>query len=358
MLNTYGRGSVILLVYEDNADNNATLARETGAQAITLDEFSGNHLANDPNIVIRVALSNLDTVRKLKAVLANRGKGRRIFLVDLDKRVTSVHAAVLGADVLLAEPASSAEINKAVREQLNLPADSPHSVAVMNSIGAGITALDASFKAIIAGAQLDTEGAQLASEQIADAVTLAGINDWLATVKGYHFGTFQHCMLVTGMASAFGSKTGMSRQDVMRLTLAGLLHDIGKAVVPLRILDKPGALDPDEQAIMQVHPVAGYDYLKQHSTIDAQTLASVRHHHEALDGSGYPDHLAGEQIDDLTRIITICDIYAALIEKRSYKEAKTPRQALTILNAMAADGKVEASLVRALGNIVMGTKVV
>lgn len=358
MLNTYGRPSVILLVHEDKSEHNATLALQTGARAIALDEFSQSHLANDPNIVIRVALANLDTVRKLKTVLAHRGNGRRIFLVDPDKRVTSVHASVLGADVLLPEPASALEINRAVRKQLNLPAHSPHSATVMSSISAGVDALDASFKAIVAGTQLDTDGAQLASEQIADAVALAGINDWLATVRGYHLGTFQHCMLVTGVASSFGSKTGMSRQDVMRLTLAGLLHDIGKAVVPLRILDKPGALDEDEQVIMRLHPLAGYDYLKQHSTIDAQTLSSVRHHHEALDGSGYPDGLIGTDIDDLTRIITICDIYAALIERRSYKEARTPRQALAILNGMAADGKVEASLVRALSAIVIGQKVV
>lgn len=354
MLNTYGRPSVILLVHEENSEQNAALALQTGARAIMLDEFSDRHLANDPNIVIRVSLSNLDTVRKLKTVLAHRGKGRRIFLVDPDKRVSSVHASVLGADVLLPEPANAREINRAVREQLNLPPDSPHSAAVMSSIGAGVDALDASFKAIVAGAQLDTDGAHEASEQIASAVALTGINDWLATVKGYHLGTFQHCMLVTGVASAFGSKTGMSRQDVMRLTMAGLLHDIGKAVVPLRILDKPGALDPDELVIMQLHPVAGYDYLSQHSMLDVQTLSSVRHHHEALDGSGYPDGLKGAEIDDLTRIITICDIYSALVERRSYKEAKTPKQALAILNGMAADGKVEASLVRALGAIVSG----
>lgn len=352
MLGNYDRASAVLLVYEGSAPQNVSLARETGARAVALADFSDKDLAGDPSLAVRVALNNIDSVHKLKPILARRGTGCRIFFIDPANRLTRVHADVLGADVLLPEPASAQAINSAMRKHLNLPEDSPHASAMMSSIDAGVEALDASFRALAAGTALDTEGAALASQQIADAVSLAGIDDWLATVKGYHFGTFQHCMLVTGVASAFGSKTGMARQDVMRLTLAGLLHDIGKAMVPLHILDKPGALDAEETRIMRQHPVTGYDYLNRHSGIDAETLSSVRHHHEALDGSGYPDGLAGAQIDDLTRIITICDIYAALVEKRSYKEAKTPRQAMTILNALASAGKVEASLVRALGGIV------
>lgn len=355
MPSSHGRGSAVLLVCEEYSPQNAALSRETGAGCVSLAELSDKHLADDPNLVVRVALSNIGSVRRLKSILARRGSGFRIFFVDPANRVTSVHAQVLGADVLLPEPASADAINRAMRQHLNLPDDNPHTAEMMRSIDAGVKALDASFQAMVAGAALDTDGAVLASEQIADAVAMAGVDDWLATVKGYHFGTFQHCMLVTGVASAFGSKTGMARQDVMRLTLAGLLHDIGKATVPLQILDKPGALDAQETRIMRQHPVTGYDYLSRRSEIDAETLSSVRHHHEALDGSGYPDGLAGAQIDDLTRIITICDIYAALVEKRSYKEAKTPRQAMAILEAMAGAGKVEASLVRALGGIVTTT---
>jgi HD-GYP domain-containing protein (c-di-GMP phosphodiesterase class II) len=81
-------------------------------------------------------------------------------------------------------------------------------------------------------------------------------------------------------------------------------------------------------------------------------LDAVRHHHEYLDGSGYPDGLQGQQINDLSRILTVCDTYGALIEQRAYKAATPPAEALEILAKMAKDGKVEYSLVRALGHCV------
>jgi HD-GYP domain-containing protein (c-di-GMP phosphodiesterase class II) len=82
--------------------------------------------------------------------------------------------------------------------------------------------------------------------------------------------------------------------------------------------------------------------------VDRETLDAIRHHHEYLDGSGYPDGLAAQQIGDLTRIMTVCDIYGALVERRAYKAAKSPEAALDILTNMAKDGKVEGDLVRAL----------
>jgi HD-GYP domain-containing protein (c-di-GMP phosphodiesterase class II) len=84
------------------------------------------------------------------------------------------------------------------------------------------------------------------------------------------------------------------------------------------------------------------------------TLKAIRHHHEYLDGSGYPDGLTANQIGDLTRIMTVCDVYGALVERRAYKAPKTPDAALDILIGMAKDGKVELDLVRALRHCVSG----
>ena len=81
-------------------------------------------------------------------------------------------------------------------------------------------------------------------------------------MRRYHEGTFQHCLLVTGMAVGFALDIKFSDADVKRLGLAATLHDIGKARIPLAILDKPGRLDPGEQEIMKRHPVIGYELLK------------------------------------------------------------------------------------------------
>ncbi|RYG23233.1 MAG: HD domain-containing protein, partial [Burkholderiales bacterium] len=217
----------------------------------------------------------------------------------------------------------------------------------------GMSVLDDGFRSLLARAIFNSASAQDASGRIADAIGGVGAAQWLATVRSYHVGTYQHCLLVTGVASAFATGLGLSRGDVVTLTLAGMLHDIGKADVPVEILDKSGALTDEEVAILRRHPISGYDYLSGFSSLAADSLRSVRHHHEMLDGSGYPDKLRGKEIDDITRIVTICDIYAALIERRAYKEPKKPEQAMAALSALAAAGKVEATLVRELGRIML-----
>ncbi|WP_240232941.1 HD-GYP domain-containing protein [Devosia lacusdianchii] len=342
----------LLLVTDRVADARiSALAKSLGAEPVHIDAFGAGYLAHDPSMIFDVDLRRIDLVRKLKGVLLRRGGGCRLFIVDPDSRVTTVHASVLGADMTLPRPAKASEINAAIRKHFGVSTARIDDEAVARSIEAGVEALDQSFRSMTENAPLDTTSVLNASGQIAEAVSELGVDDWLATVKGYHVGTFQHCMLVTGVAAAFASRAGMARRDVVRLTVAGLLHDIGKAVVPIELLDKPTALTPEEMAIVRMHPVTGYNYLAASSTISPDALRSVRHHHEFLDGTGYPDGLSGSEIDDLTRIITICDIYSALIERRSYKEPKSPVQAMVILNAMAAAGKLETSLVRELGRI-------
>src|SRR5262249_42521070 len=151
-----------------------------------------------------------------------------------------------------------------------------------------------------------------------------------------------------------GHKTGMRRSDVLTLTTAGLLHDVGKAEVPLAILDKPGKLTDEEFAVMKEHPVIGYEYARFQGSLCTDVLKAIRHHHEYLDGSGYPDALLGQGIDDLTRIMTICDVYGALVERRAYKAPKTPGEAIDILTAMAKQGKLESEVVSALDRCVVG----
>ena len=107
--------------------------------------------------------------------------------------------------------------------------------------------------------------------------------------------------------------------------MAATLHDIGKARIPLAILDKPARLDPGEEEIMRSHPVIGYELLKGLAGITPEILDGVRHHHEYLDGSGYPDGLTAPKISDLVRLLTISDIFAALIEFAAIPAANVAR---------------------------------
>jgi putative nucleotidyltransferase with HDIG domain len=177
------------------------------------------------------------------------------------------------------------------------------------------------------------------------------LSDWLATVRRHHEGTYQHCLLVTGIAVDFGLSLGVPKKDVERLYSSAMFHDIGKATIPLAVLDKPGRLDPAERALIETHPAAGYETLKSNGTISAEILDAVRHHHEYLDGSGYPDQLCAESISDIVRVLTIADIFAALIEERRYRAPISRAEAYNILCGMK--GKLEKPLVAAFKEVAL-----
>ena len=107
-----------------------------------------------------------------------------------------------------------------------------------------------------------------------------------------------------------------------------MLHDIGKARIPLAILEKPGPLDENEMAVMRQHPQFGLDALGSVSGIHKEMADVVIHHHEYLDGSGYPHGLRGSEISDLVRMITIADVFAALIDRRMWDIAPVAAAAL------------------------------
>ena len=170
------------------------------------------------------------------------------------------------------------------------------------------------FSAINHGQSIDISEAENITSHVITGIERDGLTAWLDNVRRYHEGTFQHCLLVTGIAVGFAIEIGFADLDVKRLGMAATLHDIGKAQIPLSILDKPGRLDPEEDAIMKRHPVIGHELLKDIPDISPEILDGVRHHHEYLDGSGYPDALTAKDISDLVRLLTISDIFAALIE--------------------------------------------
>ncbi len=187
--------------------------------------------------------------------------------------------------------------------------------------------------------------------EIIGSVGDTGAANWLDTVRGHHEGTFQHCLLVAGVAAAYAARHLRGTRMARRLTDAALLHDIGKARVPLHVLDKPGRLDEAEFELVRSHPRAAVDYLAATPGLEAEVLDAILHHHEALDGSGYPDGIGGSRITALTRILTVCDIFAALVERRAYKPPLSDEDAIAILVDGALDGKLDYVRVRSLAEV-------
>jgi putative nucleotidyltransferase with HDIG domain len=207
------------------------------------------------------------------------------------------------------------------------------------------------FSAALSGKAVDIGRAKCSAGKIADNIAEDGLSNWLETVRRHHEGTYQHCLLVTGIAIDFGLSLGLAKRDIERLHTAAMFHDIGKAKIPPAILDKPGRLDAGERALIETHPVAGYDVLKGNAGISPEVLDAVRHHHEYLDGSGYPDALCAASISDVVRILTISDIFAALIEHRVYKPIMSREQAYEIIRSM--HGKLEMPLVTAFREVAL-----
>jgi putative nucleotidyltransferase with HDIG domain len=220
---------------------------------------------------------------------------------------------------------------------------------VPQPVSRGILAGDAALRELFAFSQsdvpLDRGVVDAAAVTMVEGVSAARMGHWIEGVRQHHDQTYQHCLLVTGIAVCYGDVLGLMQSDREMLSLVGLLHDVGKAQVPISVLDKPTALDGRELQLIRRHPGAGAARLSETGDIDAKVLAAVRSHHEYLDGSGYPDGLMGQNIGDMVRLLTICDVFGALVERRSYKAPMSGDDAYSVLLGM--EGKLDLALVRA-----------
>lgn len=164
------------------------------------------------------------------------------------------------------------------------------------------------------------------------------------SVEAKHSVTDEHTGQLADYAAKLGQNLGMTEEELEELRLGCLLHDIGKVAVPDSILLKPQRLSAEETEIVRQHPVTGERICAPLKSLRG-ILPIIRHHHERMDGSGYPDGLSGEEIPLKARILQIADVYDALIKERPYREALSSEEALEILRREAAQGWLDAALV-------------
>lgn len=168
----------------------------------------------------------------------------------------------------------------------------------------------------------------------------------LATLKNKDDYTFFHSVSVSIFMIALGKKLNFTQEELTHAGTAGLLHDVGKGCIPDAILNKPDGLTSTEYAIMKKHPELGYKILLQSGYSDSEALQVVLHHHERLDGKGYPGLFKGDEINKLTRMGAIADVYDAVTSDRSYHKAIPPSAALGIL-VESGGTHFDANIVRA-----------
>lgn len=297
--------------------------------------------------VLDVNLKDVPRLLTIKQWLEKKPKdGKAIFVVDKASHVEVTRAHAVGAAQVLQRPLEKQKLLASLLGEFSaLSQVSPEFLKKAGpGVNAGLSCLQNAFQAACLGERLDAKSIEAAGEQIIDQIGTDGLAEWVEIVRNHHSQTYQHCLLVTGVAVSFAQHLGFAQKDKMRLSLAGMLHDIGKAKIPVAILEKPGPLDQAELAVMRQHPQFGTDALAGLPDISAEMRDIVLHHHEYLDGSGYPHGLKGTEISDVVRLMTISDIFGALIERRSYKPPLSGIAAYKILRDMGP--KLDVDLVR------------
>ncbi|MDU7476675.1 MAG: HD-GYP domain-containing protein [Paenibacillus macerans] len=157
--------------------------------------------------------------------------------------------------------------------------------------------------------------------------------------------TYRHNIAVGTMSNLLGGWMGLDHRDLLQLTAAAFLHDIGKTLIPDEILNKPGALTAEEFAIMKNHTVFGYEILKDTVGVNHRQALVALQHHERMDGSGYPLGITAEKIDLFSRIVAVVDIFHAMTSKRVYRD---PAPFNEVLDQMEKDafGPLDPSITK------------
>lgn len=173
--------------------------------------------------------------------------------------------------------------------------------------------------------------------------------------------TYMHSVAVCAMMVMLARQLDLPDQQVRDYGLAGLLHDIGKMAIPLAILNKPGRLSDEEFLTVKRHPCAGHDMLKQVAGMPEVVLDVCLHHHERVDGGGYPERLDHKTLSQAARVGAICDVYDAITSNRPYKQGWTPTESLRKMALWAKEGHFDetlfAAFVKCIGIYPVGTLV-
>jgi putative nucleotidyltransferase with HDIG domain len=176
------------------------------------------------------------------------------------------------------------------------------------------------------------------------------VSSFVTAVDGKHPYTARHSESVARYATAIAHELELSQRAVDRIRWAALLHDVGKISTPVELLDKPGALSDEERSVLERHPVESARIVHGIDRL-AGSMAGIRHHHERLDGAGYPDGLAGDSVPLDARVIAVADAFDAMVSDRAYRKGMDPAVALDRLLAGSGtqfDATVVAAFERSL----------
>lgn len=201
---------------------------------------------------------------------------------------------------------------------------------------------------IVTVRESNIDGCKIVAKKMVEQILDRGILSLdLTDLRSFDGYTYAHSVNVAVIACVIGFGLNLGNDELEQLVMAGLLHDLGKLVIPREILNKPSRLTNEEYDVMKTHSTLSYELIRERWDIPANVKTAVLYHHENIDGSGYPEGMEGEQISLYTKILHTADVYDALISKRPYKKPYSPYEACEYL--MGAGGIMfEPKIVEAL----------
>ena len=305
--------------------------------------------------VISANLENAATLRSIRQLLSTHDRPS-IFVFATFNSSAMAKAKDAQATECFVWPLNAGDFIGTVRNALSMRVEeSWKSLDPLqaDALASCATTMRTCFSQCRNGQDLPLDAVRNTTEKIAAAAGDTPLETWLGSIEHYHDYTFTHCMFVCFTIVAFGESIGIKDAELAHLTLGALLHDIGKSRVPIAILDKPAKLDADEWRIMKQHPEFSRQILAAEQGLKKDTVDMAVHHHEKLDGTGYPDGLKGADISDVVRLTAIADVYSALVDKRSYKPGFPPQKALDIMSDMK--GGLDQDFVKTFAEFIMST---
>jgi putative nucleotidyltransferase with HDIG domain len=217
------------------------------------------------------------------------------------------------------------------------------------------------FQEVRMGKAIDHDAAGALVEEITDSVVRnPGALISLARLKSVDDYTYMHSVAVCALMVALARQLGIDEKTTREAGMAGLLHDLGKAVMPMDVLNKPGKLTDEEFRIMKSHPAEGHRMLVEGGVAGEIPLDVVLHHHEKVDGSGYPKGFKGDEISLFAKMGAVCDVYDAITSNRPYKAGWDPAESIRKMTEWSTghfDQRVFHAFVKSVGIYPIGSLV-
>jgi len=267
--------------------------------------------------------------------------------VEAEVAVDLLEAAAIGTPKQVIPPQQVA-ITEEVRRAAKICATAKDAVVSM-------------FQEVRMGKAISADAAgELVDEISASVMRNPGALISLARLKTADDYTYMHSVAVCALMVALASKLGMDEMQTRDAGMSGLLHDLGKAMMPMAVLNKPGKLTDDEFRIIKSHPEEGHRLLLDGGTVGAVALDVCLHHHEKIDGSGYPYRLKDEQISVFAKMGAVCDVYDAITSDRPYKSGWDPADSIRKMTEWCGghfDTRIFQAFVKSIGIYPVGSLV-